>query len=243
MPGLTSWLVFYPPEVLYRPWSFVTYMFLHGGFTHILFNMLGLFFFGPRGEERLGSRRFAAMYFIAGVTGALLSYLLYVVGLGSGAAIIGASGGVFGVMLTFAYFWPDEPIHVWGVIPVPARMLVLITTALSLWSGFGGGGRGGVAHFAHLGGYAGAYLYLKWLDRSRTEFKRKATAAPAAVTRQVSTNYKAIDRSQLHELNREEVDRILDKISAKGVESLTAQERLFLSNFVPMDDRMPPKPS
>ena len=237
MPGLEPWLLFYPPEVLSRPWTLVTYMFLHGNFTHILFNMLGLFFFGPRGEERLGSRRFAAMYFISGITGALFSFVL-----APNAAVIGASGGVYGVMLTFAYFWPDEPIHIWGIIPVPARMLVIITTILTLWSGFGGS-RGGVAHFAHLGGYAGAYLYLKWLDRSRTQFKRKTVAAPREVTRRVASKYQSIDRTQIHELNREEVDRILDKISAQGIDSLTPQERLFLSNFVPMDDRMPPKPS
>jgi hypothetical protein len=141
-------------------------------------------------------------------------------------------------MLGFAYFWPHEPIHIWGIIPVPARILVLLTTALSLFSGFSGA-RSGVAHFAHLGGYAGAYLYLRWLDRARTSFRRKATAAPAAVVRRPE-RYHEIDRSRLHQLNREEVDRLLDKISARGVESLTAQEQLFLSNFVPPDDRKPP---
>ncbi len=83
---------------------------------------------------------------------------------------------MFGVSLAFAYFWPTELISIWGVFPVQARMLVIITTLISLWSGFGGVG-GGIAHFAHLGGYAGAYLYLRWLDRSRTAFKRRAAAA------------------------------------------------------------------
>ena len=233
LPALASAFVFVPAWVLVRPWSVVTYMFLHApGITHILFNMLALFFFGPRVEDRLGSRNFAILYFVSGIAGALLSAVL-----SRDAALIGASAGVFGVTLAFAYFWPDAIIHVWGIVPVPARMMVIVTAALSLWAGYGG--RGNVAHFAHLGGYAGAYLYLKWLERGRTEFKRKAAAAPPARAADVE-RYRAIDRTKLHAVNREEVDRILDKISAQGIAALTPQERLFLSNFTPMDDRKPP---
>ena len=232
LPGFFRAFMFVPSEALLRPWTAVTYMFLHSGLTHILFNMLGLYFFGPRVEERLGSRRFATMYFLAGITGAVLSLLF------SGAPIVGASGGVYGVMMGFAYYWPDTPIHIWGVIPVPARILVIIYTVLSLVSGFGGGG-GNVAHFAHLGGFAGAYLYLKWIERARTSFQRRASAPPPDATHSAAA-YRSIDRSKLHEINRVEVDRILDKISAQGIGSLTAQERLFLSNFVPPDDRKPP---
>ena len=234
VPGLADALVFYPPTVLTRPWTLVTYMFLHGGITHLLFNMLALFFFGPRVEARIGSREFGILYFLSGATGALLSLVL-----GGGNPILGASGGVFGVSLAFAYFWPHEQIMIWGVIPVPARVLVIITGVFSLWSGLSGAG-GNVAHFAHLGGYAGAFVYLKWLERARTRFKRTASAAPPVATRRIATGYQNIDRSSIHEVNRGEVDRILDKISASGVESLTPQERLFLSNFVPMDDRKPP---
>ena len=232
MPALANAFVFVPQLVLLRPWTLVTYMFLHGGLGHIFFNMLALYFFGPRVEERLGSRRFTILYFLSGLSGALLSFAF-----SPGAPIIGASAGVFGVMMAFAYFWPDALIHIWGIIPVRARMLVIITTLLALWSGFGGAGRG-IAHFAHLGGYAGAYLYLKWLDRSRTAFKRRATAAPPVVADRVQ-RWRAIDRATIHEANRAEVDRILDKISAQGVDSLTPQERVFLSNFVPPDDRPP----
>ncbi|MDF1503769.1 rhomboid family intramembrane serine protease [Roseisolibacter sp. H3M3-2] len=227
------WLTFYPPLVLTRPWTLVTYMFLHGSITHLLFNMLGLYFFGSRVEARLGERRFLTLYFLSGIAGALLSLAFQ-----GRAGVIGASGAVYGVMLAFAFYWPDEPIHIWGIIPVPARILVIVTTVITLWSGFGGRG-GGVAHFAHLGGYVGAYLYLKWLERSRTSFQRRVATASPEVTRTVR-GYQRIDRSRIHEVNREEVDRILDKISANGVGSLTAQERLFLSNFVPPDDRTPP---
>ena len=233
VPGLVNWFVFEPRDVLVRPWSIVTYMFLHGGLGHLLGNMLGLFFFGPRVEERIGSRRFAWLYFISGIAGAILSFFF-----SFNAGIVGASGGVFGVTLAFAYFWPDALIHIWGIVPVPAKWLVVFYGLLSVMGVFGRGGAG-VAHFAHLGGYAGAFLYLKWIERAKGQFRRKATAPVIAPDRSL-VKYKAIDRSSIHEINREEVDRILDKISAEGLASLTPAERTFLSNFVPPDDRKPP---
>jgi membrane associated rhomboid family serine protease len=206
-------------------------MFLHGSLMHIGFNMLAFYFFAPRVEARLGSRDFTILYFLSGISGALLSFVL-----APASPIIGASAGVFGVMLAFAHYWPHDLIYVWGVLPIPARILVLITTALTLWAGFSGAG-GAVAHFAHLGGFAGAFLYVHWLDRARGQFRRRVTAAPKPTH---VGDYRAIDRSAIHEVNRAEVDRILDKISAKGIDSLTPEERLFLSNFVPPDDRSPP---
>ena len=235
VPGLVSALAFVPARILVQPWTLVTYMFMHGSITHILFNMLALFFFGPRVEERLGSRRFITMYFVSGISGALLSFLL-----APSAPIIGASAAVFGVMLTFAYFWPREPIYIWGVLPIPARVLVLITTVLALYSGLRGS-RGGIADFAHLGGYVGAFLYLRWIDRrSGARQFREAVRAPAPHAKEALERWRSIDTRSIHEVNRQEVDRILDKIGATGLGSLTAQERTFLSNFVPPDDRAPP---
>jgi membrane associated rhomboid family serine protease len=232
LPGLANAFVFVPALALVRPWTVVTYMFLHGDLMHLLFNMLALFFFAPRVEERIFSRPFAILYFLSGITGALLSVVF-----SPGSPIIGASGGVFGVMLAFAWFWPHEKIFIWGVLPVPARVLVILTTVLALWSGFGGVG-GGIAHFAHLGGYLGAFLYLRWLDRKRLAFKRAATTAPPDAVQRVA-GYKAIDLASVHEVNREEVNRILDKISAQGLGSLTPRETTFLSGFVPPDDNGP----
>lgn len=230
---VTAAMIFVPRLILVRPWTILTYMFLHAGMMHLAFNMLALFFFGPRVEERLGSRNFVNLYLISGITGALLSLIT-----GPNAAVLGASGAVFGVMLAFAYFWPDAPIHIWGIIPVPARVLVIVTTLLSLWSGLGGV-RSNVAHFAHLGGYLGAWLYLKWLDRKRHEFRRRATSTPP-VRELKFTKRPEVDLKKVHEVNRDEVNRILDKISAHGMSALTPQERVFLSNFAPPDDRPPP---
>lgn len=229
-PALTDALVFVPRWVLFRPWTIVTYMFLHAGFTHILFNMLGLFFFGPRVEARLGSRRFVQLYFISGISGALLSFLF-----APSSAIVGASAAVFGVMLAFAMFWPRDQILIWGIIPVEARWLVIITTALALWSGLGGS-RGGVADFAHLGGYLGAWMFLRLVDPARrvARFKASTIGKPSADR---LANWKRVDVAKVHEVNRDELNRILDKINATGLTSLTPEERLFLSNFVPKDDR------
>ncbi len=231
-PGIADPFVFVPRAILFRPWSIVTYMFLHAGFTHILFNMIGLYFFGPQVESRIGSRRFVQLYFISGVSGALLSFLF-----APRSAIVGASAAVFGVMLAFAMFWPRAQIHIWGILPIEARWLVVITTALALWSGLGGS-RGGVADFAHLGGYVGAFIFLKLIDPARrvARFRASTVAKP---DRDKLANWKRVDVAGVHEVNRAELNRILDKISATGLASLTPEERLFLSNFVPPDDRTP----
>ena len=228
-PYLDYYGAFVPRLVLNRPWTIVTYMFLHGSFTHILFNMLGLLFFGSQVEDRMGSRRFLLMYFISGITGALLSLIL-----SPNYPIIGASGGVFGVMLCFARYWPHQPIHIWGIIPVPARVLVIFTTIAALLGGVTGGRGDNIAHFAHLGGYLGAYLYLRWLERGRHEWKKKVQTVEPTTTKRVEGDWKKIDLAQVHAVNRDEVKRLLEKIAADGIGALTPQERLFLSNFVPL---------
>ena len=229
-PAITDPFVFVPRYVLFRPWTIITYMFLHAGFSHILFNMLGLFFFGPRVEARLGSSRFVQLYFISGISGALLS-----IAFAPNSAIIGASAAVFGVMLAFAMFWPRDQILIWGIIPVEARWLVVITTVLALYSGLGGS-RGGVADFAHLGGYLGAWIFLRLVNPARRVARfRASTIAPPPGDK--LGNWKRVDVSRVHEVNRDELNRVLDKINASGLGSLTPEERLFLSNFVPPDDR------
>jgi membrane associated rhomboid family serine protease len=221
-----------PEAVLVRPWTLVTYMFLHDtrSLWHIIGNMLGLYFFGPRLEARLGSNTFIALYMVAGLGGALLSFAT------PSSYILGASGGVLGITLAYAMFWPRDQIMIWGIIPVEVRWLVVGYTLYSIFGIRSGGGN--VAHYAHLGGMVAAFLFmrLKSHNAAGQQFKRKVAAGPppAAVA-----DYGKVDRTRVHAVNRDEVDRILDKISASGITSLTAQERIFLSNFVPMDDRKP----
>lgn len=246
LPQLSRELALIPALVIQRPWTPLTYMFVHAGLWHLAFNMLGLFFFGPRLEERLGSQGFLWLYLISGLTGALLSLFT------PAAAIVGASGAIFGVLLGFARYWPREQIYIWGILPIEARWLVAIMTALALFGGFGGG-QSGTAHFAHLGGFVGGALYLYLHERRSPAraFRKKATAPPTpggaggggwqptrwqpAAAPDSSSNdlarWRSIPRTGMHSLNSEELDRILDKISASGITSLTPDERAYLERM------------
>jgi membrane associated rhomboid family serine protease len=233
--GLEELLALHGSGSLLRPWSFVTYMFLHGGFSHIFWNMLGLFFFGPVLESRLGPKNFLRLYLISGVMGGLLWLLFSALPMGGVGGLIGASGAVFGIQLGFAYFWPRQPIHIWGIIPIEARWLVLIMTVVSLYMGIQGGGN--VAHFAHLGGFLGGFLFLRWIEAHQQAPLREWRQKMRPAAPRVETATKAIERwskikrDNLHEVNRGELDRILDKIGAGGVASLTPSEREFLDRF------------
>lgn len=223
-PLLKLLMLLRPVYMLVRPWTVFTYMFVHADLWHLFFNMLALFFFGPRLEARLGGGRFLRLYFFSGLMAALVSLIATPF-----AAIIGASGAVFGVLLGFARYWPREQIYIWGVLPVEARWLVIGMTVLSLWGGFGGI-QTGVAHFAHLGGFLGGFLYLKWVEvRSPArKFKRLARPAPKAARPSDVDRWRKISRDELHPVNREELDRLLSKIDETGIESLTPDERAFL---------------
>lgn len=230
MPAITRELAFVPAYVLVRPWTLLTYMFAHSpaGISHILFNMFALYIFGPRVEARLGGANFIRLYFIAGISGGLLSlpFTPFV-------SIIGASGAVFGVQLAYAMFYPRDRIYIWGVIPIEARVLVILMTVITLYGGFSGGS--GVAHFAHLGGYVGAYAYLRWLRHRSPDRQWKAKVEGPKPSKIAVGNWKGLDIDRVHEVNRDEVRRILAKIEAGGESSLSAQERVFLGHFTPKD--------
>lgn len=234
-PRITDYLAFTPQLILLKPWALITYMFVHGNFMHLLFNMLGLFFFGPPLEARWGSREFIKFYFICGIGGALLSFIFV------SSSIVGASAAVYGVMLAFAMNWPDTPIYIWGIFPVPAKILVGLMAAFSLFSAFGGGGRyDGVAHFAHLGGFAAAWAYLKWdrhrrghsFDRFRKMMsKRRLTVVPGGKDPEPRGSGRSSGPVQPSETQLlDELDRVLDKISTSGMGSLTAEERKLLDD-------------
>ena len=234
--GLVPYLVFRPVDAIPRIWTLVTYMFVHVGFFHLLFNMLALFFFGPPLEERWGSQEFLKFYLIAGLGGALLSLVF------PNQAIAGASGAVYGVLVAFAMYWPDNPIYIWGIFPIKAKWLVAGLIGIDLFYAVSGGGDG-IARLAHLGGTLAAFVYLKspiappawgqvvakpkkvkrprnWnvlsglngMKASKGDEDEEATAARAARVRQA---HRALD----------DVDEILDKISAGGMSSLTTEEK------------------
>jgi membrane associated rhomboid family serine protease len=149
----------------FEVWRIVTYMFMHGGLFHILFNMLALWMFGVELERMWGSRYFLKYYFVCGIGGALTMLalgLLPVPAFSSlySALTIGASGAVYGILLAFALYFPNAPIILFFVFPVPARYAVMIMGGIALLSSMEATG-GGVAHAAHLGGLVAGYLYLK----------------------------------------------------------------------------------
>jgi membrane associated rhomboid family serine protease len=147
-----------------RLWQPVTYMFLHGGIGHILFNMLALWMFGVELERMWGSKFFLKYYFVCGLGAAATTALLSFVPLAVfdnlyTALTVGASGAIYGVLLAYALYFPNRPIYIYFIFPIPAKYFVMIMGGISLLSSFGGGG--GVAHTAHLGGLVAGYLYLK----------------------------------------------------------------------------------
>lgn len=228
-PELYRALMFVPAWVLVRPWTLITYMFLHGGFGHLFLNMLGLFFFGPRLEARLGSRAFLQLYFLSGIGGAVLSFFF-----SPTSAVVGASGAVYGILYGFARFWPTDEIYIWGVLPVQARVLVIGLAVLSLYSGMVGPGSG-IAHFAHLGGFVGGWAYLRWWTRGARRPK-PATAHTAmeivsGAARREEEQWRKIPLEMLHEINRAEVERILKKLDESGARSLTPDERAFMNRM------------
>ncbi len=253
--GLVPWssaldlLAFRPDRLLVRPWTVITYTFVHAGFGHVFFNMLALFFFGPPLERAWGGREFLTYYLVCGAGGALASLLL--VNVVGPAPLVGASGAVFGLLLAFALRWPDAPIYIWFLFPVKAKYFVGFLALVTLFFTVNAGPtRGGTAHWAHLGGLLAGAAWLRWgdrveraLGRARLRLRsagrgvravrpdRKAgggrttgpTAPPPARGRRRS---RRADGDTL-----DEVDRILDKIRERGIESLSPEERSFLDDM------------
>ena len=163
------------PENVFEGWQVwrpLTYMFLHGGLFHLLFNMLALWMFGVELERMWGTKYFTKYYFITGLgaaatTMALAALLGLMFGLEQGTVgyvlyysnTIGASGAVYGILLAYALYFPHRPILMFMIFPLPARVYVAIIGAIALLSSMSAGG--GVAHTAHLGGMIAGYLYLK----------------------------------------------------------------------------------
>lgn len=156
----------WPLHVNFMPWQLVTYAFLHGSITHIAFNMYGLWLFGREVEYLLGRRVFLQLYFASVISAGLMQLLA--TGLSGGNyPTIGASGGVFGVLLAYGLFFPNRVIMLLiPPIPMPARVFVVLYAVLELILGVTGT-EAGVAHFAHLGGMIGGYLVIRHWRRAR----------------------------------------------------------------------------
>ena len=160
----------WPLGTHFLPWQVVTYSFLHGNFEHLFFNMLGLWMFGSELERVWGEKRFLQFYF-ASVLAAALTQLVVTGLMGAVYPTIGASGGLFGLLLAFAMMFPNRIILLFFVIPMKARYLVALYGLLELYQGFYVM-NSGVAHFAHLGGMLGGLLMMRYW-RGQAPFGRR----------------------------------------------------------------------
>lgn len=163
--SLVPWFALWPTGSGYfLPWQVVSYAFLHGSITHLFFNMLGLWMFGSELERLWGTRRYLEML-LASVVSAAAVQLLFTLLTGSRAPTVGASGALFGLLLSFGMLFPNRVIMpLFPPIPMKARTFVALFGGLELLFGLTGGD--GVAHFAHLGGMLGAWLMiLYWRGR------------------------------------------------------------------------------
>jgi len=145
-------------------WQLATYMFLHGGAFHIIFNMLALWMFGTDLEHRWGTRYFLKFYMVTGIGAGVLTVLFSLLPFAPAqqlwrANVIGASGAIYGVLLAYALYFPDRPIYMYFVFPIPAKVFVAIIGAIAFLSSLGDSG--GIASATHLGGLAVAYGFLK----------------------------------------------------------------------------------
>jgi membrane associated rhomboid family serine protease len=166
-PSLVVLLGLSPQAVFHSAWLWqpVTYMFLHhpGGFGHILFNMLALWMFGVELERLWGTKFFVRYYFVAGIGAALTTLIVSMLPFQFATQVyysttVGASGAIYGLLLAYAYYYPDRPILL-VIFPVPAKYVVMILGGFALLSSMSGGS--GVAHATHLGGLLAGYIYLK----------------------------------------------------------------------------------
>ena len=166
-----QWFALWPGGLPWAtPWQLITYSFLHAGVTHLAFNMFGLWMFGADLERVWGGKRLAIAYFASVLTGGLAQLL---VGAGAyGGPVVGASGGVVGLLLGYALLFPNRTIiPLFPPIPMPVKVFALLYGGLELILGVSGS-QAGVAHFAHLGGMLGGFLALQYF-RGRAPFGRR----------------------------------------------------------------------
>lgn len=240
----SEYLALWPLGPNFWPWQLFTYMFMHGGFWHLFFNMLALWMFGMELEYTWGSRKFLFYYLLCGV-GAGIANLLVAPLLGQTAPTVGASGAVFGILIAFGILFPDRPIYLYFLLPIRAKFFIAAYIGLELFYGVTGTSDG-VAHVAHLGGAAVGALFLL-LEKRSVSFRsflanlgggvfRRSSAGPTwpkGVEEVQDARFYDIGTGkpkdeQDDDVTQETIDAILDKISKGGYQSLTEDEKRIL---------------
>jgi membrane associated rhomboid family serine protease len=224
----------------FQIWQLITYQFLHANFSHILFNMFGLWMFGVEIENLWGSRKFLYFYLLCGVSAGLFHLFLSPL-LGEAAFTLGASGAIFGVLVAFGLFFPNRLIFLYFFIPVKAKYLIGFFVILEFFMVNSGGN---VAHLAHLGGALAGFIFILLDSKSNIElkgmFKRNnfQPKPPDNPFGRITNPFKKKPDDQeakfyeyengQREISQSEIDEILDKISKTGYQNLTEQEKKVL---------------
>lgn len=230
----------------FQVWQLITYQFMHGGFSHILFNMFALWMFGSSIEDVFGSKKFLIFYLLAGVSAGLFQLFITPL-LGASAAVtIGASGSIFGVLIAYAMFFPDNLIFLYFLIPIKAKYLIGFLVLIEFFAV--DSASSGVAHLAHLGGAIFGFLYIMFDKNSyvslknvfkRSYFYKSDTQSRKNIFDSFSgshkndsnvedANYYDINQKDETDFTQEEIDKILDKISQSGYQNLTEREKKIL---------------
>jgi membrane associated rhomboid family serine protease len=221
-------------------WQLLSFQFLHSGIWHLIFNCLAIFWFGRSVEEAVGRKSFTMLYFASGIIGGLFQSIYMMLLHQDATAVVGASAGASGLIAAFAVLFPDTLILLMFVLPMPAKFLLLIEFVLSI-AGMWPNSRffdPGIAHAAHLGGMICGVLFVRYavhwrfrwpqLNRARPQPLRRLVKVPTHKPAWGQNAQRADDDLPAEEFLSKEVDPILDKISAHGIQSLTERERRVL---------------
>lgn len=212
-----TWGCVFPASwgLIAQVWRLLTYQFLHdlSGFFHILFNMMVLYFFGPLLEQRWGSQRFLKFFLCAGAAGGVVYSLLVILNILDARPMVGASGGLYGILGAITILFPQMRVFLMGIIPMSMRTMAILAVVISLMNFMGGKNAGGEA--AHLAGMAVGVLYVlyqPWLANRRMQKNKGQWSQKIETERSFAS----------------EVDRILEKIHQEGLTSLTEKEKGIL---------------
>lgn len=236
VPDLHQMFGLVPAQVIGHRWLWqpVTYLFLHGNIWHLVFNLFALWMFGMPVESQWGERDFLKYYFLCGL-GAAAAHLALAPH--STAAVIGASGSVYGLLVAFAMLYPDAVVYLYFLIPIKAAHMAILFGAIEFFAGAAGTSPG-VARFAHLGGMLTGYLYIRWWWVAQIQLKalwRRAAAAEPEdaepARRSAAPKRAAKPKAAAPVDEMAEVDRILDKILSSGLESLTDEEKGIMHRY------------
>ena len=250
---LNKWLALNPINISgyidwpfnFQIWQLITYQFMHGGLSHIFFNMFALWMFGSSIENVFGSKKFLIFYLLAGISAGLLHLFVSPFLGGVPAVTIGASGSVYGVLIAYALFFPDNLIFLYFLIPVKAKYLIGFLIVIEFMAV--DSASSGVAHLAHLGGALFAFLYIMFDKNSYVSLKnvfKKSYYYKSAPKKDIFTNpfskssrssndaedakYYDINRKDEDDVSQAEIDAILDKISQSGYQNLSDREKKIL---------------